>query len=54
MDDWEDIIIEDFEDVIGICPKCFNVIYSDNEHEYIYETGKTKYECDFCDNSIFI
>lgn len=54
MDDWLDILNEDFEDFIGICPNCNNAIFSDSEHEYIYETGRTKYSCEHCNSSLFV
>jgi hypothetical protein len=48
MDDWDDIL-KDVFDVVGICPNCGDAIYTDNPHEYQYETGKTIYECNHCD-----
>lgn len=54
IDDWEDILIDIFDDVIGICPLCKSIIYADTQHGYIYETGKTEYCCEVCENSIYI
>jgi hypothetical protein len=53
MDDWFDIILEDFPNVVGMCPHCNEVIYADAPHGYIYETGKTEYECETCGNTIY-
>lgn len=54
IDDWKDILIDIFDDVIGICPLCKSIIYADTQHGYIYETGKTEYCCEVCENSIYI
>lgn len=54
IDDWNDILIDIFDNVIGICPLCKSVIYADTKHEYIYETGKTEYCCEVCENPIYV
>ena len=54
MDDWFDIILEEFEDVVGLCPHCRNVVFNDVKHEYIYETGRMLWECDYCEGEFLV
>lgn len=50
MDDWDDILQEIFDDVVGFCPYCQTTIYKEDKHEYIMESGKMLYECSYCES----
>lgn len=52
MDDWDDIVQEIFEDVVGFCPYCNTIIYNDYKHYYIMESDKMLYECDYCESEV--
>ena len=47
-DDWDEIIKDIIEDVVGICLECGNVIYKDNLDGCDYNSGKILYECPEC------
>lgn len=52
MDDWDDIVQEIFEDVVGFCPYCGTTIYKDNKHYYVMESDKMLYECEYCETEV--
>lgn len=54
MDDWDDIV-KDLFDIVTFCPKCGATIYYDsNIMEYVYETGRTVYECPDCEEEVLV
>ena len=54
MDDWSDIILEEFHNVAGFCPNCKNIIFVTAQHEYIYERGRILWSCENCDTEVFV
>lgn len=54
MDEWEDILKDTFN-VIAICQECGETIYNDSPSEYIYDTGRTLYNCpnELCDGTYY-
>ena len=51
MDDWDDILIEVFDKVIGICYDCKEPVFNDAEKlGYNYDTGFVEYICENCGN----
>jgi hypothetical protein len=54
MEDWEDILIYLFDDVITFCPQCGCIIYKDMRRGYIKENNKFEYECDNCEYKVHV
>ena len=48
MDDWNDIILDEYHNTVGFCPHCGELVFVDVPHEYDYDNGKLMFECNHC------